>query len=149
MERVAAHQIFDYHAKCALPLYLMSSLLKAFLCYLFESPQFLWSFFLLGWVMTMPVKLYFDCQCQRCLIDYLTPSAARTKVLKCAEDFRCLWRYICSDTCWGKLLMSSRLCWGKLPPAAVLQGWKFVLIPSKQSSVPLKTDKWAQTFVLF
>lgn len=81
-------------------------------------------FFLLGWVMTMPAKLYFDCQCQHCLIDYLTPSAARTKVVKCAEDFRCLWQYICSDTCWWKFLMCSRLCWGKLPPAAVLLALK-------------------------
>lgn len=94
--------------------------MKAFPYYLFESPQFLSSFFVLGQVIKMPVKLYFDCQCQCCLIDYLTPSAARTKVLKCVEDFRCLWQCICSDTCWGKFLMSSRLCWGKLPPVAIL-----------------------------
>lgn len=90
----------------------------------------------------MPVKLYFDCQCQCFLTDYLTPSADTKKTTELSRRLHMSLAALIHaelDEFEAMLRQAISSCYS--------DGLE-VLISSQQRGVPLKAKKLAQTSVL-
>lgn len=112
-----------------------------------NHPNFYILFFLLGWVMTMPIKLCFACQCQYCLTNWhqVLIEQKYWSVQKTSDVFSSI----------STLKLAEVISWwvqgyagGNYTQLLFCKPWRFVPIPPEQRGVPLKTEKLAQTSVL-
>lgn len=87
----------------------------------------------------MPVKLYFDCQCQCFLTDYLPPSAATKKSTEICRRLQ-----MSVAALMHAELDEFKAMLRQTTSSGYSDGLE-ILISSQQRGVPLKTEKLAQT----